>query len=295
MKKSISTCARRAPLNLKPLPLLAGLALVWPMSHGMAQSTTEAGKLEAVIVTAERRTENIKDVPSSISTLSGEALDVLNSGGLDLRALSGRTPSLNIESTFGRAFPRFYIRGYGNTDFRLNASQPVSLIYDDIVQENPILKGFPAFDLNRIEVVSGPQGTLFGRNTPGGVVKFESVKPSQKTDGYANFSYGTYGTMNAETGFNLPLNGDWSMRISALAQRRDNWVTNTFTGAKDLEGYDDRALRIQAAYDPKGGDFSALLNIHGRDMKGSARLFRAEAIKPGTNDLADGFDPAKVS
>jgi iron complex outermembrane receptor protein len=88
-------------------------------------------------------------------------------------------PSLNIESSFGRAFPRFYIRGYGNTDFRLNASQPVSLVYDDVVQENPILKGFPAFDLERIEVLRGPQGTLFGRNTPAGVVKFESAKPGQ--------------------------------------------------------------------------------------------------------------------
>ena len=288
MKNSIS-------LNLRPLPLLAGIALAFPITHAQAQSSTEAGKLQAVTVTAERQVENIKDVPSSIATLSGEALDVLTSGGQDLRALSGRTPSLNIESTFGRAFPRLYIRGYGNTDFRLNASQPVSLIYDDIVQENPILKGFPVFDLNRIEVLSGPQGTLFGRNTPGGVMKFESVKPSQKTDGYANLSYGTYGTMNAETGFNLPLTGDWSMRISALAQHRDNWVSNSGSGTKDLEGYDDRAIRLQAAYDPKGSDFSALFNVHSRDLKGSARLFRADIIKPGTNDLIDGFDPAKVS
>ena len=288
MKKTIS-------LNLRPLPLLAGIALAFPMTHALAQSSTEAGKLQAVTVTAERQVENIKDVPSSVAILSGEALDVLASGGQDLRALSGRTPSLNIESTFGRAFPRLYIRGYGNTDFRLNASQPVSLIYDDIVQENPILKGFPVFDLNRIEVLSGPQGTLFGRNTPGGVMKFESVKPSQKTDGYANVSYGTYGTINAETGFNLPLTGDWSMRISALAQHRDNWVTNTGSGTKDLEGYDDRAIRIQAAYDPKGGDFSALLNVHSRNLKGTPRLFRGEAIKQGSNELVDGFDPAKVN
>lgn len=282
-------------LNLRPLPLLAGIAMAFPLTSVMAQTTTEAGKLQAVTVTAERRTENIKDVPSTIATLSGEALDVLNSGGQDLRALSGRTPSLNIESTFGRAFPRFYIRGYGNTDFRLNASQPVSLIYDDVVQENPILKGFPIFDLARVEVISGPQGTLFGRNTPGGVAKFESVKPSQKTDGYFNASYGTYGTTNLETGFNLPLTGDWSMRVSALAQHRDNWVKNSGTGTKDLEGYDDRAIRLQAAYDPKGGDFSALLNVHSRDLKGSARLFRGEAIKKGSNELVDGFDPAQVN
>ena len=105
--------------------------------------------------------------------------------------LAARVPSLNVESSFGRAFPRFYIRGYGNTDFRLNASQPVSLIYDDVVQENPILKGFPIFDLDQIEVLRGPQGTLFGRNTPGGVVKFDSVKPSSETSGYLSASYAT--------------------------------------------------------------------------------------------------------
>ena len=132
-------------------------------------------------VTAERRIENIQEVPNSISTISGETLDAhQHRAARTCACLSGRVPSLNIESSFGRAFPRFYIRGYGNTDFRLNASQPVSLVYDDIVQENPILKGFPVFDLDRIEVLRGPQGTLFGRNTPAGVVKFDSAQPTQE-------------------------------------------------------------------------------------------------------------------
>ncbi len=280
----------------KPSPILVGMALVWPAAFAFAQSTEPApavGTLQSVTVTAERRAENIKDVPSSISTMAGEKLEVLNTGGQDIRMLSGRVPSLNIESSFGRAFPRFYIRGYGNTDFRSNASQPVSLIYDDIVQETPILKGFPIFDVNRIEVLAGPQGTLFGRNTPAGVVKIDSVKPSKATDGYFNLSYGTYGTTGLEGAFNLPLTGDWNARISAQSQHRDNWVTNDMSATKDLEGYDDRAIRIQAAYDA-GGMFSALLNAHNRDLKGSARLFRANIIKKGTNDLVDGFDPTQI-
>ncbi|OYU45759.1 MAG: TonB-dependent receptor, partial [Burkholderiales bacterium PBB4] len=283
--------------HFKPSPVILGMALLWPMAFAAAQTTEPApaaGTLQAVTVTAERRAENIKDVPSSISTLAGEKLDVLNSGGQDIRMLSGRVPSLNIESAFGRAFPRFYIRGYGNTDFRSNASQPVSLIYDDIVQENPILKGFPVFDVNRIEVLAGPQGTLFGRNTPAGVVKIDSVKPSKATDGYFNASYGTYGTTGLEGAFNLPLTGDWTARVSAQAQHRDNWVTNDKSATKNLEGYDDRAVRLQAAYDA-GGSFSALLGVHNRDLKGSARLFRANVIKKGSNDLVDGFDPAKIS
>jgi len=275
-------------------PLAAAITLA--LASLSAAQAQEAGKLETVTVTAERRTENIKDVPSSISTLSGEALDVLNASGEDVRVLSGRVPSLNIESSFGRAFPRFYIRGYGNTDFRLNASQPVSLIYDDVVQENPILKGFPAFDLERIEVLAGPQGTLFGRNTPAGVVKFNSVAPSQKQDGYVTLTGGTDQTANLEGAFNLPLSGAWSARVSLLAQHKGDWVENTQpTGpTQDLEGYDDRAVRVQALYAPSK-DFSALFNVHNRELSGSSRLFRANIIQPGTNDLVDGFDADKVS
>src|SRR6188474_304113 len=157
---------------------------VWIVSLAAVAGTASAqesppGQLDEVTVTAERRSENIHDVPSSVSTVSGEDLDVLTTGGQDVRLLAGRVPSLNIESSFGRAFPRFYIRGYGNTDFRLNTSQPVSLVYDDVVQENPILKGFPVFDVDQVEVLRGPQGSLFGRNSPAGVVKFESAKPTQ--------------------------------------------------------------------------------------------------------------------
>ena len=109
--------------TFKATPLLAALIMVWPMTPALAQNTEAAdatprvGKLETVTVTAERRVENIKNVPMAITTVSGEKLDVLNSGGQDIRFLSARVPSLNIESSFGRAFPRFYVRGLGNSDF----------------------------------------------------------------------------------------------------------------------------------------------------------------------------------
>ena len=278
---------------LRPVQLALSVSLAlsaWPV---LAQSSDKT-QLETVTITAERRVENIKDVPTAVSTLSGEKLDVLASGGQDVRFLSGRVPSLNIESSFGRAFPRFYLRGYGNTDFRLNASQPVSLIYDDVVQENPILKGFPVFDLKSVEVIAGPQGTLFGRNTPGGVVKFDSVRPSKKQDGYISASYGTFGSATLEGAANLPLGGDWSARVSAQLQRRDDWVTNQVPNSptSKTEGYEDRAVRLQALYEPNQG-FSALFNLHNRELEGSPRLFRASIIKPGTNDLIAGFDPKK--
>ncbi len=256
----------------------------------------DRSQLETVVITAERRAENIQDVPNAVAKISGEKLDVLASGGQDLRFLSGRVPSLNIESSFGRAFPRFYLRGYGNTDFRLNASQPVSVIVDDVIQENPILKGFPIFDTAAVEVVAGPQGTLFGRNTPAGVVKFDSVKPSHRQDGYASLTVGNYGTVNVEGAANLPLTGDWAARISAQSQRRSDWVDNTAPNAATpkTEGYRDSAVRAQVLYEPHK-QFSALANLHVRDLNGSPRLFRANAIKRGTNDLADGFQTDQVA
>jgi len=278
--------------RLTLLTLALGAAL-----PALAQDAAkDRSQLETVVITAERRAENIQDVPNAVSKISGEKLDVLASGGQDLRFLSGRVPSLNIESSFGRAFPRFYLRGYGNTDFRLNASQPVSVIMDDVIQENPILKGFPIFDTAAVEVVAGPQGTLFGRNTPAGVVKFDSVKPSQKQDGYASVTVGNDGVLNLEGAANLPLSGDWAARISAQSQRRSDWVDNTAPGAATpkTEGYRDTAVRAQVLYEPHK-QFSALANLHARDLDGSPRLFRANAIKRGSNDLADGFSTDTVA
>jgi iron complex outermembrane receptor protein len=303
--ETMALAGRKSPVFAVPHQIAAAVALaLLPFgaqaqavaAPGAAASAPEPGRLPTVTVTAERRSENIKDVPSSISTLSGEYLDVLNSSGQDIRLLSGRVPSLNIESSFGRAFPRFYIRGLGNTDFDLNASQPVSLVLDDVVQENPILKGFPIFDLERIEVLRGPQGTLFGRNSPAGVVKFDSAKPERKFGGYASMSYGTHGTSNLEGALNVPLGESWAARVSLQVQHRDDWVENTFDAGptQDLEGYDDRAARVQLLFKP-GNDFSALFNLHSRDLKGSARLFRANILTPGSGDLVEGFDPAKVS
>jgi iron complex outermembrane receptor protein len=257
-------------------------------------ATRKAATLDTVEVTAQRRVENIQDVPVSISTINSEKLGALASGGADVRFLSGRVPSLNIESSYGRAFPRFYIRGLGNTDFDLNASQPVSLVYDDVVQENPLLKGFPVFDLDGIEVLRGPQGTLFGRNSPAGVVKFDSVKPSQDFSGYAKLGYGSDNLWNFEGAVGGPLSDHWSARVSTLFQRRDNWVDNTFAGPNDgFEGYDEGAARVQFLYE--GDGFEGLFNLHKRKLNGTARVFRANIIEKGSNDLVPGFDKDKVS
>jgi iron complex outermembrane receptor protein len=261
------------------------------------EAAEEAGREVAVgeiVVTAQKREQNVQEVPVAISTLSGEDLQAITSGAPDVRALSARVPSLILESSFGRAFPRFYIRGLGNTDFDLNASQPVSMVVDGVVMENPVVKGMPIWDMDRVEVLRGPQGTLFGRNTPAGIVKFETKKPTQEFNADFRASYGTFGTVDINGGVGGPLSDTVSYRVSGLYQSRDDWVDNGYTGKKDeLGGYETTAYRAQLLWEPSE-NFDALLNVHGWDVDGTARIFRANIINPGTNDLASDFEQDQV-
>lgn len=272
--------------------LLGGVSTLVIAGAAMAEDTPAKDDTTEVIVTASRRLEKSIDVPVAVTSLSGTKLDVINSSGLDIRVLASRTPSLNVESSFGRTFPRFYIRGLGNTDYDPNAAQPVSVVYDDVAMESPMLKAFPIFDLAAVEVMRGPQGTLFGRNTPAGVVKLTSAKPSEVFGGYYSVAAGNLGTVNAEGAVTGSLGNGFSGRLSGIIQRRNDWVENIHDGSK-LEGYNDRAIRGQLMY--THGHFEALLNVHARELDGTPRLFRAGAIKPGTNDFNDGFDIEKVN
>lgn len=269
-------------------------AIAAPATFSQENPDTES-RLDTVTVSAQRLEENLQDVPVSVTQLADEKLDILSSGGADVRFLSARVPSVIAESSFGRAFPRFYIRGIGNTDFDLNASQPVSLVYDNVPYENPILKGFPVFDLEDIEVLRGPQGTLFGRNTPGGIIKFDSKKPTDEFDAYASVAYGTYNTVEAEGAVGGRVYDDLAVRVSGLYQYRDDYVDNAYLGIEDAyEGFQEYAGRAQFLFTPFDNDFSALLNVHARSNRSSARLFRANIIDPGSKGIGAGFDRETV-
>lgn len=252
--------------------------------------------LEVIEVTARKRVENVQEVPVAVSALQGDNLDAYSSAAMDIRFMNARVPSLSVESSFGRTFPRFYMRGLGNSDFDLNASQPVSLVVDEIVQENPILKGFPVFDVERVEALRGPQGTLFGRNTPAGLIKFDSVKPSQDFDGFVSLSYGSKSTSDLRAAVGGGLTDKLSARISILRQDRDNYIDNEAPGFEKndvLGGYTDQAARIQFLYE--GDNVNALFNYHMRDLDGKPVTFYANAFKAGSNELASGFSRDKVT
>lgn len=285
MKLNVLTRSVKVALSLLPLTLSA-------TAFATEAPEQTSAKLEVIKVTAQRRVQNLKEVPISVSVMRGDLLDAVATSGDDIRFMSARIPSLKIESSFGRSFPRFYMRGLGNPDYDLNASQPVSLIYDGVVQESPILKGFPVFDVESIEVLRGPQGTLFGRNTPAGLVKFTSKRPTQEAEGYFSTSVGSLNTVSTQAAYSGALSDTLSARVSVLNQTRDDYIDTKAPGfeAKNvLGGYTDRAARIQFLYQPND-DFSALVNYHTRDLDGTPTVFRASAIVPGTNDLADNFE-----
>jgi len=272
--------------------LLASLAGAASAQDAAARADTVAS-LDTITVTAERREQNLQDVPVSVGVVQGEAMRDYTAGGDDtLLALSGRVPGFYAETTTGRIFPRFYIRGLGNIDFYLGASQPVSIIQDDVVLEHVVLKSNPVYDVDQVEVLRGPQGTLFGRNTTAGIVKFDSIKPSQDSSGRVSASYGSHGTVAIDGGFGAAINDVAAFRVSALYQHRDDWVDNTYDGPsadgtrtprKDaMGGYDDRNLRVQLLLEPSDR-FSLLASAHARDYDGTSTLFLREAVTRGSN------------
>lgn len=277
--------------------LLAGLmtaasAAALLAAPAAAQQTDET-RLDVVIITANQREEDLQTVAVSAAAVPEAQLESMFSSGEDVLALAARVPALYAESSNGRVAPRFYIRGLGNTDFDLAASQPVSIIMDDIVMENVVLKSTPIFDVERVEVYRGPQGTLFGRNTTAGIVRFTSVKPTEEFDARASGSYGEYGTTTLDAAVGGGIAPGLSARASLLYQHRDDWITNTVNGT-EIGGFDEVAGRLQLAYAPDD-KLDVLVNLHARDLDGTAAVFRANVITTGTNGLNGNYVRDRVA
>ena len=278
--------------------LAAAVGFAAPVAAQDSEAVAENdGQLATIIVTANRRDENLQDVAVSADLLDQERIGAIFSGAGDITALAGTVPGLNVESSNGRVAPRFYIRGLGNTDFDLAASQPVSVLLDDVVLENVTLKSFPIFDVEGVEVLRGPQGTLFGRNTPAGIVKVSSIKPSHETSVAASLSFASLDTisMNGAVGGSI-VDDVLAFRASAQLQRRGDWISNGFTGEDDvLGGYNDFAVRGQLLFTPTERA-SVLASVNFRDLDGSSTFFRANVLGASanlpnnTNGLNENYD-----
>ena len=274
------------------IPALAAAQVV--PTAAPTDTVSSDAEIGEITVTAERRSENLQKVPVSVAVVGGEALRTIQTGGEDILSLAGRVPGLYAESTTGRIFPRFYIRGLGNIDFYLGASQPVSIIQDDVVLEHVVLKSNPVFDVNQVEVLRGPQGSLFGRNTTAGIIKFDTIRPSQVFQGRGSASYGSFNTVTADVGVGGPIVADKiAFRISGLYQHRDNWVDNRFTGVgpdgttggkNALGGFDEKDVRLQLLFTPTEA-LSINVSGHARDYKGTSTIFHRAALLRGSNNV----------
>ena len=273
-------------------PLLALLFLLY-------SATTLAQVLEEIVVTAKKRVQPIQDVGMSVGVMLDEDIDQALQGGIDVLGLANRLPSLHIESSNGRLAPRFYVRGMGNVDFDLNASQPISFIYDDVILENPAAKSFPLFDIERLELLRGPQGTLFGRNTTGGILKFDSKKPSSQSTSEFRLNWGARNHLRADVALNRPLaDSNANVRFAFMANTMGDWIDNTTPGhevSDALGGFEDYAFRVLLDVQASE-ETTVLLNLHGRMLDGTPTIFYANAIEPGSEGrLVDGFSRDKVS
>jgi iron complex outermembrane receptor protein len=157
--------------------------------------------------------------------------------------------------------------------------------------ENSVLKSFPLFDIQNIEVIRGPQGTLFGRNTTAGIIKINSRRPEHESSGYISGSLGTYTTGNLEAAYGGSLSPDTlAARVSFVYRTRDNWISNGFTGEKDVMGeFEEIAGRVQLLWTPND-DFEALFSLQARSMDGTSSIFRANVFTTGSNELNQNFD-----
>ena len=187
----------------------------------------------------------------------------------------------------------------GNIDFDVNANQPVAMIFDDIALENNTLRSLPLFDIERIEVLKGPQGSLFGRNTNAGVIKIDSVKPSDQRNAYARPVLWLAGDAGRRSGQQLLRADTLAARASLKYQERGKWIDNTANGSGDHFGaFDELAWRLQFQWDPSD-TFSGSLKLHGFNQDGSdPNVFHANALtvgKPGFGPVSTRKSPARTA
>ncbi|WP_236036233.1 TonB-dependent receptor [Rhizorhabdus histidinilytica] len=245
MRKIVSTRGSRMLAAL--LAGLSGQAL-------MAQTAVEtvAADPQEIVVTAQKRSERLQDVPISISAIGGDAVRKQRLSSAD--DLVSKVANLQLTSTVGDGTPIFALRGVSMSDYSLNQSGPVATYYDEVYKGNFAFLGVALYDLERVEVLRGPQGTLYGKNTTGGAVNLISRKPEiGKTEGYINLGYGNYNRREANGAINVPLGDTLAARLAFTVARADGWFRNQLPGKPDLNGTREYALRGSLLWEPQDG------------------------------------------
>lgn len=234
------------------IPVMLAIAASPAFAQTSAEGTTDQAEtqgLEAIVVTATRREQNLQDVPVAVSAIGSNSLS--ERGVFQTNDLSGVVPNLQVSSAYGTSAPNFSLRGVGvANEYNANAASPVGVYVDEVYQTFRSSHGQQIFDLDRIEVVRGPQGTLYGRNTTGGAISFITRKPSLSgTNGYATLGYGNYSRVNIEGALEATLVEDrLGLRVAGTYVNSDPYLIN-LTG-RDSGGDEVYAFRGTLRWKP---------------------------------------------
>ena len=233
---------RRGAIALGVASALAGGVLV--PSGSRADSANPV--LEEVVVTAQRREQNLQDVGISVTAFSGAQIRDLVF--LDAVDIVQQTPNVTIAQSGAGAINTFAIRGVTQSDFAGVHESPVAVYLDEAYVSQNTVTNFSIYDLERVEILRGPQGTLFGRNATGGLVNYVTVKPGQEFDGYAEALIGSEGRQHYEGAVGGGLAETVSMRVSAVMNESDGLMKNRI--GKDGQSTNDWSARGQVLFEP---------------------------------------------
>jgi outer membrane receptor protein involved in Fe transport len=290
------------------LPVLTAFILVASEAHAApdgADAAASPPQLGEIIVTAQHRQESVQNVGIAISVIDGAELAKRGVGNVN--QLEYQTPSLEITPAFGGGQPQFRLRGVGFEDYASNNTPTVGIYVDDVAYPVPIMTQGVLFDVARVEVLRGPQGTLYGRNTTGGAINFVTNKPTSTTTAGIDAEYGRFGTARIEGYVSGPITDTLKIRLSGVTEQGGAFQYNRVTG-QSLGKADRLFGRGVIEWTPSPG-VDVTLNVHGgRDKSENTGLYlfnnfptQAYGVgTPGPVIPADtdhratgwGFDPA---
>ncbi|MBM3347694.1 MAG: hypothetical protein FJY55_14525, partial [Betaproteobacteria bacterium] len=278
-----------------------GLLLLWPASCAFAQETPPAGArsegIETITVTARRREELLQDVPASVSAFS-EA-DLEKRAVISPRELGQAVPNLNYENVSGLGnSAKIYIRGVGQEDFTPTRDMGVGVYLDGVYLARLSSPTFDLFDVERFEVLRGPQGTLFGRNTVGGAINITSVKPKMEFESKLDLEVGNFSAWGVKGMINVPLGSSdkAAIRASVYSRDADGWQTNIEDGSK-FASTDALGSRVALRYAPSDSwEFNLVGDqLRKRQAPPVAHCVYGQPVEPAAQPLIDaladlGFD-----
>ena len=253
-------------------------------------------KLETVTVTARRREESLQDVPVAVTAFSGQQLKELNVQNLG--DLAGNVPNLTVFAARGsNTTITAYIRGIGQADPLWGVDPGVGIYLDDVYMARPQGGLLDVFDVQRVEVLRGPQGTLYGKNTLGGAIKYISTPLSKTFNGSVDVSIGEFHQRDFKASIGGGTeDGVFRARLAAAVLKNDGFGTNTFSG-NQVSNQDIQAARASFGFYPNGVPFTAVLAVDGVEdnsgVRGGRRLainrFSPVPLTDSRYDIASGM------